>query len=188
MFSAATGAKCNPNVEYECTYGLICLTSTYNSSCQPPPAVKVCQSNADCADRGTLCICALDGIRKCGPTVAAIPFTCMYAFQTTIACQIEQNCQELSDDPNSCMIKNCLYEINCLYLCLYGAVLPVVSPFSCQVYPSYPCIVPTTGIPHTLLTGSPLPTLPKPYGENGAFPVAISSWLAAIIAALLLLW
>jgi len=187
IFSAPNNALCNPNVEWECTYGSIC-PNIVNATCRLPPATKACSNDSQCADRGTTCGCSLDGTNKCLPTPYSIPNTCATFVHAALSCQNINQCKSLSDDPSSCSDKNCEPAINCLFQCMYSAVEIQSAPFTCQTYPTYSCAQPTTGNPFTLLTGSPLPTSPAPYSQSNAVSLAISVWLATILAFFMLLW
>jgi hypothetical protein len=186
MFSAPSNAICNPNVEWECAYGLIC-PNIVNATCRLPPAIKACSNDSQCADRGTTCGCALDGTYQCLPTPYSLPQTCATFVQAALSCQNTYQCKSLSDDLQSCTIKHCTHEIDCLFQCMFSAAQTQSAPFTCQTYPTYSCIQATTGNPFTLLTGSPLPTLPAPYAQSNAVSLAISVWLATISAFFMLL-
>jgi len=182
VFSVGGNQQCNPNVQWECTYGLYCNAGF----CTPSLGVKACTSDADCTDHGTSCVCARDGSTKCQPTQQSIAPNCAGQLQTAIACQIANQCITLSDDPLSCAFQKCPFQIGCLYQCMAQSSDPLNAIYNCNVSPTYTCVVVTTGPQYTLLTvGYPLPTLPKPYGSGAA---ELSKWIVTAFVLAFLLW
>jgi hypothetical protein len=175
-FSVGADQLCKPNIPNECEYGFYC-PNVENATCIRPQS-PICTQDSDCAQYGTTCVCARDGTKRCSPALV-VPSSCAQFYADSVVCLNNYGCSDFSDDPASCAMKNCPALMQCALNCIYDGVQTQMTPFTCTRYPTFACDIRTATNDETLLTGTPLPTLPKP--PSDAMTLSVMSWLLTLL-------